>query len=65
MAADHNIFFAIPSCTLHLISLSQIGQFTLDNAANCNTLMEWLEFYLTEEGIVFDKVGNRIRYIFY
>ncbi|KAH9160548.1 ribonuclease H-like domain-containing protein, partial [Lactarius sanguifluus] len=38
------------------------GQFTLDNASNCDTLMEWLESYLQKEGIPFDRIGNRIRY---
>ncbi|KAH9164363.1 ribonuclease H-like domain-containing protein, partial [Lactarius sanguifluus] len=41
------------------------GQFTLDNASNCDTLMEWLELYLRQEGIPFDRIGNRIRYSFY
>ncbi|KAH9160556.1 hypothetical protein EDB89DRAFT_1862690, partial [Lactarius sanguifluus] len=41
----------------------QLGQFTLDNASNCDTLMEWLESYLQKEGIPFDRIGNRIWYL--
>ncbi len=50
---------------LHLTLFRQLGQFTLDNASNCDTLMEWLELYLRDEGILFDRIGNRIQYILF
>ncbi|KAH8977225.1 hypothetical protein EDB86DRAFT_2818446, partial [Lactarius hatsudake] len=49
----------------HLILFWQLGQFTLDNTSNCDTLMEWLELYIRKEGIPFNHIGNHIRYIFY
>jgi hypothetical protein len=42
-------------------SYSKIGEFTLDNAPNCDTLMEALEEFLRTAGIPFCRYGNRIR----
>lgn len=39
----------------------QLGQITMDNASNCNTLMECLERLLMEHNIPFHADGNRIR----
>lgn len=41
----------------------QLGEFTFDNAGNCNTTMETLEALLRAEGIPFCRYGNRIRYV--
>ncbi|KAH7918269.1 hypothetical protein BV22DRAFT_1024860, partial [Leucogyrophana mollusca] len=40
-----------------------IGQITMDNASNNNTLMEEIEGELTLRGIPFDRDGNRLRYV--
>jgi len=34
---------------------------TLDNASNCDTMMEDLERLLRAAGVPFDRDGNRIR----
>ena len=34
---------------------------TLDNASNCHTMLEEVEWKLMDLGIPFDAVGNRIR----
>lgn len=39
----------------------QLGQTTLDNAGNCNTMMEEFEKLLTALGIPYDQHGNRCR----
>lgn len=41
----------------------QLGEFTFDNAGNCNTTMETLEALLKAEGIPFCRYGNRIRFV--
>lgn len=41
----------------------QVGQVTMDNASNNNTMMEELERELTKRGISFHRDGNRIRYV--
>jgi len=43
--------------------LQQIGWVTLDNASNNDTFMASLERELTARGILFDRVENRIRYV--
>ena len=43
--------------------LGQVGQITMDNASNNNTMMEELEKIFRRRGIPFDRDGNRIRYI--
>ena len=40
-------------------SYRKIGEFTLDNALNCNTLMEDLEEIFRAAGIAFCRYGNR------
>ncbi|KAH7868956.1 ribonuclease H-like domain-containing protein, partial [Lentinula edodes] len=40
-----------------------IGQITLDNASNNNTMMASLEFELTVRDVPFHRDGNRIRYV--
>jgi len=40
-----------------------MGQVTMDNAKNNNTMMTELEAELTKRGIPFDRDGNRLRYI--
>ena len=40
-----------------------MGQWTMDNAGNNNTAMEKLEQLCAQDGIVFDKFGNRNRYV--
>lgn len=40
---------------------SKIGEFTLDNTSNCDTLMEALEDFFHAAGIVFCRYGNRIQ----
>jgi hypothetical protein len=42
-------------------SCSKIGEITLDNASNCDTLMEALEEFLRAAGTPFCRHGNRIR----
>jgi hypothetical protein len=42
-------------------SYSKIGEFTLDNASNCDALMEALEEFFRAAGIVFCRYGNRIQ----
>ncbi len=42
-------------------SYSKIGEFTLDNASNCDTLMGALKEFFHAAGIVFCRHGNRIR----
>jgi hypothetical protein len=39
----------------------KIGEFTLDNASNCDTLMEVLEELFRASGLVFCRYGNRIQ----
>jgi len=41
----------------------KIGQITLDNASNNNTMMEHLELLLKRRDIPFDRHGNRIRFV--
>ncbi|KIK79366.1 hypothetical protein PAXRUDRAFT_161451 [Paxillus rubicundulus Ve08.2h10] len=41
----------------------QMGMITLNNASNCNKMMEDLEVLLKEKGVNFDSDGNRIRYV--
>lgn len=41
----------------------KIGQITADNASNNNTMVEWIEEALTERGIEFSRLANRIRYV--
>jgi hypothetical protein len=47
--------------TVNIANMCQLGQFTLDNASNNRTFMEWLERLLHEVGISFCSVGNRIQ----
>ncbi|KAJ3871964.1 ribonuclease H-like domain-containing protein, partial [Lentinula edodes] len=42
-----------------------IGQITLDNASNNNTMMSALDLELTKRDIPFDCDGNRVRYVMY
>lgn len=39
----------------------KIGQITADNASNNNTMLAWIEEALTESGIPFSRLENRIR----
>src|SRR6267154_1454693 len=39
-------FFIVAFFEFHARSITQIGQITMDNASNCNTLMEYLEVLL-------------------
>ena len=41
--------------------LGQVGEFTFDNASNCDTTMETLEELFRKENIPFCRIGNRIR----
>jgi inhibitor of KinA sporulation pathway (predicted exonuclease) len=44
-----------------MLNLTQIGQITMDNTSNCNTLMEHLEILLQEHNIPFHQDGNHIQ----
>jgi len=39
-----------------------MGQVTMDNAKNNNSMMAELEDELTKHGIPFDRDGNRLRF---
>jgi NADPH-dependent 7-cyano-7-deazaguanine reductase QueF len=39
----------------------KIGLITVDNASNNNTMMAWIEDALTQHGIPFDRLQNRLR----
>lgn len=41
----------------------QIGSITMDNASHNDTTMSFLAIRLAEEGVPFEKNGNRIRYV--
>jgi hypothetical protein len=43
----------------------KVGQITADNASNNNTMMTWIEDALTERGVSFSRLSNRIRYVCY
>lgn len=42
-------------------SVFQVGMITLDNASNCDTMLEHLEIKLKAMNIPFHREGNRIR----
>jgi hypothetical protein len=59
----HKVCLFLRRCVFefHARSNTQIGQITMDNASNCNTLMEHLEILLRGHNIPFHRDGNRIR----
>jgi len=48
-------------CIIHTHTTMQLGQITMDNASNNNTLMAEIESELGRRGIPFDRDGNRLR----
>ena len=36
---------------------------TVDNASNCDTMLEHLKYLLQEKDIPFSRDGNRVRYV--
>jgi len=57
----HKVAFHLISLNSMFLTDLQIGQITMDNASNCNTLMECLERLLSKHDIPFHRDGNRIR----
>lgn len=50
---------------LMCFALCQVGCITLDNASNCETMMDDLARLLEARGISFSRDGNRLRCAFF